>query len=73
MKSLCLGLLLIAAAVAAILPAGLGWGGEVVSFLKGAVPVLAVFIGLIALFVGAADIKDRRDARKEALEKKPEA
>lgn len=64
MKALILGIVVIAVAALAILPAGLGWGADVLAFLRGALPVVAVLIGLILIFVGFADIKDRRDARK---------
>jgi hypothetical protein len=65
MKALILGLVIIAAAVCAVLPVGLGWWGHVLVFLRGALPVIAVFIGLIAVFIGIADIKDRAEAQKE--------
>jgi hypothetical protein len=76
MKALIVGLLFIAAAVFAILPAsvlgfGLGWGHEVLSFLRGGAPVIAILVGLIAIFIGIADMKDRAEARAEA--KKEEA
>jgi len=66
MKALILGLFVIAAAVLAILPAGLGWEEDVLTFLRGALPVIFGFIGLIMVFVGITGIKDRLDARKEA-------
>ncbi|MDR3020678.1 MAG: hypothetical protein LBU66_07230 [Treponema sp.] len=71
MKSLIIGLIIIAAAVFAILPAqpegiGLGWGDDVLAFLRGGVPVVAILIGIIAIFIGIADMKDRADARAEA-------
>ena len=44
---------------------GLGWGPEIVRFLKGAIPVLAAFIGLVAIFIGIADLKDKKEAKKE--------
>ena len=65
MKALVLGFVVIAVAILAILPAGLGWGGDVLAFLRGALPVIAAFIGLLLVFVGIADIKDRSEARKE--------
>ena len=43
----------------------LAWGPEVIAFLKGGAPVLAAFVGLICLFIGAADIKDKKEAKKE--------
>ena len=64
MRALILGFVVIIVAVLAILPAGLGWGEDVLAFLRGALPVIAVFIGLMLLFVGVADIKDRANARK---------
>ena len=65
MKALILGFVVIIVAILAILPAGLGWGGDVLAFLKGALPVIAIFIGLILLFVGIADIKDRAADKNE--------
>jgi hypothetical protein len=71
MKALILGLVIIVAAVCAVLPAGLGWWDHVLVFLRGALPVIAVFIGLIAVFIGIADIKDRAEANKEETAEKP--
>lgn len=68
MLALIVGILFVAFAVVSILPAPLGWWPDVVNFLKGAVPVLAVFIGLIAIFIGVADMKDRAEAKKEEEE-----
>jgi hypothetical protein len=65
MKALIIGLVVIAAAVIACIPAGFGWWDEVLTFLRGCLPVLAAFIGLIAVFIGIMDIKDRITARKE--------
>jgi len=61
MKALILGFVVILVAILAILPAGLGWGGDVLIFLRGALPVIAVLIGLILVFVGISDIKDRSE------------
>ena len=66
MISIIIGLLLIAFTVVSALPSCLGWGTEIIAFLKGCAPVLSAFIGLIALFIGAADIKDKNEAKKEA-------
>jgi hypothetical protein len=68
MKALLIGIVIIAAAVFAILPVqtagfGLGWGNDVLAFLRGGVPVIAILIGI-------ADIKDRAKAKKEEAEKK---
>jgi hypothetical protein len=75
MKAVIFGLIIIAAAVFAILPAeilglGLGWGDDVLAFLRGGLPVIAIMIGIIAVFIGIADVKDRAEAKKEEAEKK---
>jgi uncharacterized membrane protein len=67
MKALILGLVVILAAVLSILPIGLGWSAYVIAFLRGALPVAAIFIGLILLFVGVSDIKERFDTKKENI------
>ena len=74
MKATIIGIVIIAAAVFAILPSetigfGLNWGTHVLEFLKGALPVIAILIGLIAIFIGIADMKDRAEAKKEEAEK----
>ena len=71
MKALFIGIVIIAAAVFAVLPPetagfGLGWGNDVLVFLRGGLPVIALIIGLIAMFIGVADMKDRAEAKKEA-------
>ena len=33
--------------------------------LKGAATVISAFVGLIAVFIGIADIKDKNEAKKE--------
>jgi hypothetical protein len=75
MKALIIGLVIIAAAVFAVLPPetagfGLGWGNDVLAFLRGGVPVIALLIGIIAVFIGVADMKDRAEAKKEEAETK---
>ncbi|MDR0624096.1 MAG: hypothetical protein LBG10_06665 [Treponema sp.] len=70
MKALLLGIVILAAAVFAVLPPetaglGLGWWGDVLVFLRGGLPVIAVFVALIAVFIGIADMKDRAEAKKE--------
>jgi F0F1-type ATP synthase assembly protein I len=74
MKATFVGIIIIAAAVFAILPpetvgVGLGWGTDVLAFLRGALPVIAILIGLIAVFIGIADMKDRAEAKKEEAQK----
>ena len=78
MKSLIIGIVILAAAVFSALPPGaagfgLGWGQDVLAFLRGGMPVMAVLIGIIALFIGIADIKDRAEAKKEEAETRNEA
>ncbi|MCL2244438.1 MAG: hypothetical protein FWC03_08235 [Treponema sp.] len=71
MKATIIGIVIIAAAVFAILPGtiGLNWGSDVLAFLRGGVPVIAILIGIIAVFIGIADMKDRAEAKKEDAEK----
>lgn len=67
MISIIIGIIFIAFTVFAVLPmCPLSWGAEVIQFLKGCAPVLAAFIGLICIFIGAADIKDKKEAKNEA-------
>jgi hypothetical protein len=73
MKSLIIGVVILAFAVFAVLPPetvgfGLDWLDEMLAFLKGGVPILALLIGLVAIFIGIADIKDRAEAKKEEAE-----
>jgi len=73
MKALIVGLIILIAAVYAILPkgiagiehSGLEWGTHVINFLKGGVPVIAILVGIVAVFIGIADMKDRAEAKKE--------
>ena len=73
MKSLLVGIIILAAAVFAALPPatagfGLGWWKDVLTFLRGALPVIAVLVGLIAVFIGIAVMKDRAEAKKKKTE-----
>jgi len=70
MIALIVGLVAIAFAVLAVIPAGLNWWQDVLLFLRGSVPVMAVLIGLLAVFIGIADIKDQIEAKKEEAEEK---
>lgn len=71
MVSIILGILFIAFTVFSLIPSfPLNWGADVISFLKGCTPVLAAFVGFVCFFIGAADIKDKREAKKEAAEEK---
>jgi uncharacterized membrane protein len=73
MVALIVGAILIAFAIFACVPGPLAWWADVVNFLKGSIPVLAVLIGLIAVFIGVADIKDRLEAKKEEAEEAKQA
>ena len=69
MASIIIGILLLLFAVYSMIPAiapffALNWGDEVLIFLKGAAPVLAILIGMVALFIGIADLKDKAEADK---------
>ncbi len=67
MFALIVGVIFIAFTVFAVLPAcPLNWGMDVINFLKGSLPVFAAFVGLICVFIGVADIKDKNEAKKEA-------
>jgi len=65
MKALFIGFVVIIVAVLAVLPAGLDWGDDVLTFLRVSLPVIAVFISLILIFVGISDIKDRAAMKKD--------
>jgi uncharacterized membrane protein len=73
MPALIAGILFVAFAIFACVPGPLGWWSAVIAFLKGSLPVLALFVGLIAIFIGIADIKDRIEAKKEEEEEGKEA
>ena len=75
MIALLIGVLLILFAVYSVLPFpwALRWWAEVIQFLKGGVPIMAVFIGLISFFVGIADIKDKIESRREEEEEEKES
>ena len=75
MIALLVGLILVAFAVFSVLPAdwSLNWWDEAIEFLKGGAPLLAVFNGLLSIFVGKADIKDKMAAKREEQEEQREA
>lgn len=70
MVALLIGFVLILFALFAGLPLawGLDWWNDVLIVLRGGIPILAIFIGLIAVFIGIADIKDKIEAKKEEEE-----
>ena len=70
MIALIIGAAMILFTVFAALPAeaigiGLGWGKDILLFLRGGLPIFTAFVGLISVFIGIADIKDKQDAKKE--------
>lgn len=72
MKSLFIGIIILAAAVLSMMPIGLGWWPDVVQFLRGFLPVIAVIVGIVVVLVGIADMKDRINMKREGSETKPE-
>ena len=68
MTALLVGIGLVVVAVLMCLPGIFGWWNDVLTFLKGAIPVLALLIGAVAVFIGIADIKDKQEAKKEEEE-----
>jgi hypothetical protein len=75
MVALFVGLVLIFFAVYAVLPVpwSLQWWQDVLAFLRGGVPIMALFVGLVAFFIGVADIKDKVESRREEEQEKKEA
>lgn len=65
MVALIVGVVLVVAAVLVCLPGTLGWWGDVLAVLRGMLPVLAILIGAVAILIGVADIKDKKEAEKE--------
>lgn len=68
MVALIVGIVFILFSVYSVLPLegwGLQWWDEVLLVLKGGIPLIAVFVGLIAVLIGIADIRDRIEAKKE--------
>lgn len=73
MIALIVGILFIAFAVFAVVPGPLAWWSDVLAFLRGSLPVMAALVGLVAAFIGVADIKDRVEAKKEEAEEARQA
>jgi hypothetical protein len=76
MVALIVGIICVLFAVYSVLPLegwGLRWWDEVLQVLKGGIPLVALFIGLIAILIGVADIRDRIEAKKEEEEEEAEA
>jgi small neutral amino acid transporter SnatA (MarC family) len=68
MAALLVGIGLVVVAILMCLPGIFGWWNDVLTFLKGSIPVLALLIGVVAVFIGIADIKDKQEAKKEEEE-----
>ncbi len=76
MIALLVGIVFILFSIYSVLPIegwGLQWWDEVLEVLKGGVPILAIFIGLIAVLIGIADIRDKIEAKKEEAEEAKES
>ena len=74
MAALLVGILFVLFAVYSVLPVewGIQWWPYVLDFLKGSVPVFVLFIGVIAVLIGIADIRDRIEEKKEEQEEQEE-
>ena len=68
MTALIIGIVFILFAVFAVLPGpgwGLGWWDEVLLVLRGGIPLVALFVGMLAVLIGLAEIKDRLEEKRE--------
>ncbi|MCX7787369.1 MAG: hypothetical protein N2442_06710 [Spirochaetes bacterium] len=74
MTALLVGIGLVLVAVYLVLPVSWSpqWLNSVLEFLKGGIPIGALMIGLLAIFIGITDIKDRIEAKKEEEKEKSE-
>ena len=70
MTALLVGILILLFTIYSVLPFewALQWWPYVLDFLRGGIPVLALFIGLVAVLIGIADIRDRIEEKKEKSE-----
>lgn len=68
MKVFIVGLLMVVGGLYLGLPAewAVGWFDEVLSVLKGILPLGLIGMGLLTLLLGVADIRDRAEERKES-------
>ncbi|MCE5255675.1 MAG: hypothetical protein LLF89_02380 [Spirochaetaceae bacterium] len=73
MTALLIGIVLLAVSVGMCLPGGFNWWNDVLAFLRGSLPVIALLVGIVAVLVGIADIRDKKEAEKEEKEEKEEA
>lgn len=70
MVALIMGIILILFTIFSALPPdlcgfGLGWGPDILLFLRGGLPLFTVLIGFVSIFIGLADIKDKKEDREE--------
>lgn len=76
MVALIIGIVFVLFAIYSVFPPQIGgalnWWNDVIQFLKGGVPIIALLIGLIAVFIGVADIKDKVEMKKEEAEEAKE-
>lgn len=74
MAALIVGLLFLGAGVFFIVPkAGLdmvNWGPQVWAFIQGGLPIVSLLIGLVAVLIGVADLKDAAEEKKAQAEEK---
>jgi len=70
MAALLIGLGALLITLFLVFPFGLSWWQDVLLFVRGAVPVVLFFVGIVSCFIGIADLKDRRDAKREEAEEK---
>lgn len=74
MTALLVGIGLVLVAVYLVLPVSWSpqWWSSVLEFVKGGIPLGALMIGLLAIFIGITDIKDQIEAKKEEEKEKSE-
>jgi hypothetical protein len=67
MAAVIIGILFLTFTVYSVLPWewALQWWPYVVDFLKGGIPVLTLLIGLVAVLIGIADIRDRLEEKSK--------
>ncbi len=68
MAAVVIGILFLTFTVYSVVPGdwALQWWPYVLDFLKGGIPVLTLLIGLVAILIGIADIRDRMEEKKKA-------
>jgi hypothetical protein len=67
MTAMIVGVVLLLFSLFAVLPGwGLNWWPYVVDFLRGGLPIMTLFAGVVAVLIGIADIRDRIEEKREA-------